>query len=65
MNIQEQADKLYLDAYNKWCNELSHDKNHLQAKDIAIYVCNLILDYKCTIREYEDWKNIKKLIEQK
>ena len=23
---QEEADKLYMDIYDRWCNELSHDK---------------------------------------
>ena len=41
---QNIADKLYADAYNRWCNELSHDKNHLKAKDIALYLINNNID---------------------
>ena len=44
MTPKEQAEKLYDDAYRRWCYELSHEKNVLTAKDIAIYMCKLILD---------------------
>jgi hypothetical protein len=39
MTPKEMADRLYEDAYTRWCHELSHDKNHITAKDIALYVC--------------------------
>ena len=28
----------------RWCYELSHDKNYLTAKDIAIYICNEVIN---------------------
>jgi len=40
MTPQEKATKLYSDAYNRWCYELSHEKNYLTAKNICEYVCN-------------------------
>jgi hypothetical protein len=48
----------------RWCYELSHDKNHLTAKDIAIYVCNEILQHCYEVMKpfWEEVKNeIKKL----
>jgi len=65
---QKEADKLYLDAYNRWCNELSHDKNHLKAKDIALYLINnnikFAKDYNLKALE-SYYKRVKELIEQK
>lgn len=45
MTAQEKALQLYNDAYERWANELSHDKNKLIAKSIATYVCDEILDF--------------------
>lgn len=45
MTEQEKALQLYNDAYRRWANELSHDKNKLIAKSIATYVCDELLDY--------------------
>jgi hypothetical protein len=39
MTPKKMADRLYEDAYTRWCHEPSDDKNHLTAKDIALYVC--------------------------
>jgi hypothetical protein len=65
---QEEADKLYMDSYDRWCNELSHDKNYLKAKDIALYLINnnikLAKDYNLTALE-SYYLRVKKLIEQK
>jgi hypothetical protein len=47
MTSKEKAQQLYHDAYRRWANKLSHDKNKLIAKSIAEYVCNEILnEYK-------------------
>lgn len=55
MTPKEKADKLYKDAYTRWCHELSHDKNHLTAKDIAGYVCDeIIKDLKESLKVAED-----------
>lgn len=65
---QEEADKLYMDIYDRWCNELSHDKNYLKAKDIALYLINnnikLAKDYNLIALE-SYYLRVKKLIEQK
>lgn len=65
---QEEADKLYMDSYDRWCNELSHDKNYLKAKDIALYLINnnikLAKDYNLIALE-SYYLKVKKLIEQK
>lgn len=45
MTAQEKALQLYNDAYRRWANELSHDKNKFIAKSIATYVCDELLDY--------------------
>jgi Ser-tRNA(Ala) deacylase AlaX len=39
MTPQEKATKLYSDAYNRWCYELSHEKNYHTAKNICEYIC--------------------------
>jgi len=43
MTPKEQAEKLYDDAYRRWCYELSHEKNVLTAKDIATYMAKLVI----------------------
>jgi len=65
---QNIADKLYADAYNRWCNELSHDKNHLKAKDIALYLINNNIEFAKNygLKALEQhYIKIKILIEQK
>lgn len=62
---QEKADKLYKDAYTRWCYEISHEKNHLTAKDICIYICNEVLGDMGADRGYEYWSEVKRLIEKK
>lgn len=42
MTPKEQAEKLVSNAYKRWCYELSHEKNVVTAKDIAIYMCKLV-----------------------
>jgi hypothetical protein len=37
---QERAEYYYTTAYKRWALELSHDKNTIIAKDIAIFVVN-------------------------
>lgn len=45
MKPKEKAQQLYTDAYMRWCNELSHEKNSMTAKDICKYMCIQVLDY--------------------
>jgi hypothetical protein len=35
---QERAEYYYTTAYKRWAMELSHDKNTIIAKDIAIFI---------------------------
>jgi hypothetical protein len=62
MTPQEKATKLYSDAYNRWCYELSHDKNVLTAKNICEYICNEVLGDMGADRGYEFWTEVKNII---
>lgn len=64
MTAQEKAQQLYKDAYMRWCYELSHEKNYLTAKDIAIYVCNEVLGYMGADRGTEFWMEVKDIIKK-
>jgi len=70
MTPKEKAEKLYKDAYMRWCYELSHDKNNLTAKDISIYVCNRIIDaidwheFETPNKELNYWLDVRKEIEK-
>ena len=64
MTPQEKASKLYTDAYTRWCYELSHDKNYLTAKDIAIYICNEVLDHMNGYYGHEFWSEVKTILEK-
>ena len=66
MTPKEKAEKLYRDAYMRWCYELSHDKNYLTAKDIAIYICNEILNNntKLTDENNSYWLEVKQEIKK-
>jgi len=49
-------------------NELSHDKNHLKAKDIALYLINNNIQFAedYNLKALENYyKRVKELIEQK
>jgi len=65
MTPQEKAHQLYRDAYNRWCYELSHDKNVLIAKNICEYICNEIMnaidwhDYDSPNEEWGYWNEVK------
>ena len=56
---EKYAQKLYRDAYNRWCYELSHDKNVLTAIDICDYICNEVLGYMGADRGTEFWTDVK------
>ena len=59
---EEYAQKLYRDAYMRWCYELSHDKNVLTAKSICEYICNEVLGYMGADRGYEFWCYVRDII---
>ena len=58
MTHKEYARKLYRDAFNRWCYELSHDKNVSIAKNICEYICNEVLGYMGADRGYEFWTSV-------
>ena len=62
MTPKEKAQKLYYDAYMRWCFELSHEKNILIAKNICEYICNEVLGYMGADRGYEFWLEVKENI---
>jgi hypothetical protein len=59
MTPKEKAQKLYRDAYMRWCFELSHDKNVLIAKNICEYICNEVLGDMGADRGYDFWIRVK------
>jgi hypothetical protein len=59
---EEYAQKLYRDAYMRWCYELSHDKNVLTAKSICEYICNEVLGYMGADRGYEFWCHVRDIL---
>ena len=62
MTPKEKAQKLYRDAYTRWCYELSHDKNVLTAKNICEYICNEVLGDMGADRGYLFWTEVKENI---
>jgi hypothetical protein len=54
----ERAQWFYTQAYKRWALELSHDKNVVIAKDIAIFVVNELWSYT----EDDFWTDVRKLI---
>jgi hypothetical protein len=67
MNEELKAIELYQDAYERWCHELSHDKNKLKAKNIAEYICNQLIqlskEYQLIARE-KYYLRVKEQIQQ-
>jgi hypothetical protein len=62
LTANEYAQKLYRDAYMRWCYEPSHDKNVLTAKNICDYICNEVLGYMGADRGYEFWCNVRDIL---
>ena len=66
---KEKAQKLYTNAYLRYCNELSHEKNFITAKNISQYICNEVLgsitDYKIKSNEkYKFWFKVKDILDE-
>ena len=59
MTPKQYAQKLYRDAYMRWCYELSHEKNELTAKSICDYICDEVLGYMGADRGVDFWKEVK------
>ena len=74
MTPQQKATKLYSDAYNRWCYELSHEKNVLTAKNICEYICNelhraakwggRIHGFSIEVDSKEYWEDVRDLIKR-
>ena len=62
ITANDKAQQLYTRAYNRWCFELSHEKNYITAKDIAINICNEVLGYMGADRGYEFWTEVKNIL---
>lgn len=62
MKPEEKAQQLYTNAYLKYCNELSHEKNFITAKDISQYICNEVLGYMGADRGYLFWSEVKDIL---
>lgn len=61
LSPKERAQKLYNDAYNRWCYEISHEKNVLTARDIAHYMVDRILEVVSPFK-VSYWKKVKQEI---
>jgi hypothetical protein len=55
-DAKERARELYSTAYNRWCYELSHDKNVAIARDIGLFICVEML--KANL-DREFWEEVK------
>ena len=64
MTQTEKAQELYTKAYSRWCFELSHEKNYITAKDIAINICNEVLGYMGADRGTEFWTEVKDILDK-
>ena len=72
MTPKEMYEKLYKDSYNRWCYELSHEKNVSIAKNMVEYMCDLVLKNSMLYEEQFDagkpehhrsyWEEVKKEI---
>jgi hypothetical protein len=64
MTQTEKAQELYTKAYSRWCFELSHEKNYITAKDIAINICIEVLGYMGADRGTEFWTEVKDILDK-
>ena len=62
MKPKEKAQQLYTNAYLRYCNELSHEKNFITAKDISQYICNEVLGDMGADRGYLFWSEVKDIL---
>lgn len=58
LTAKEQAEKMYKEAYQRWCFEPSHDKNHLAAKAMVEWAIQYILSYTGADRGYMWWEEV-------
>lgn len=62
ITAKSKAQELYTRAYSRWCFELSHEKNYITAKDIAINICNEVLGYMGADRGTEWWSSVREIL---
>jgi len=68
----KKAQQLYTDSYMRWCNELSHEENSMNAKNISQYICNEVMGYlECLEKDKEEllenyvfWLNVKDILDE-
>lgn len=51
---KDKAEQLYRDAFNRWCYELSHEKNVSTAKNAAEYICDQIIESRKDDSGFDD-----------
>lgn len=54
MTPKEKAYQLYKDSFDRWCYELSYEKNVSTAKNAAEYVCDQIIDSRKDDLSFDD-----------
>ena len=54
MTPKEKAHQLYIESFNRWCYELSHEKNVLTAKNAAEYICDQIIESRQEDGSFDD-----------
>ena len=64
MTPKEQAQKMYNEAYQRWCFEPSHDKNHLAAKAMVEWAVRYILSDIGADRAYIWWEEVLQELKQ-
>lgn len=55
---------MYKEAYQRWCFEPSHDKNHLAAKAMVEWAIKYILPVIDSSTVYEEWKEVEEEIKK-
>lgn len=54
LSPKEKAYQLYNESFNRWCYELSHEKNVLTAKNAAEYICDQIIESREDDGRFDD-----------
>ena len=64
MNPKSRAIEMYKEAYQRWCFEPSHDKNHLAAKAMVEWAIKYILPVIDSSTVYEECKELEKEVKK-
>lgn len=54
MTPEEKAHQLFKESFDRWCYELSHEKNVATAKSAAEYVCDQIIESRKEDGSFDD-----------